>query len=80
MYRGEKPLETDWRPSSTLEDVAKHAVDFWLSPRTCRAREPSDAERRRQGQLSYRPTIGEPTAALDRIKGMLSSLGMQATT
>jgi choline dehydrogenase-like flavoprotein len=31
MYRGEKPLETKLAPSFLLEDVAAHAVDFWLS-------------------------------------------------
>src|SRR5262249_20595522 len=28
---GEKPLETKLVPHFALEDVAKHAVDFWLS-------------------------------------------------
>jgi choline dehydrogenase-like flavoprotein len=31
MYRGEKPLETKLAPTRTLEKVARHAVDFWLS-------------------------------------------------
>jgi hypothetical protein len=31
MYRGEKPLETRLAPESSLRDVARHAVDFWLS-------------------------------------------------
>ena len=31
MFRGEKPGETALAPSWTLKDVAKHAVDFWLS-------------------------------------------------
>src|SRR4051795_8436721 len=31
MFRGEKPLETKLAPSWTLRDVARHAVDFWLS-------------------------------------------------
>ena len=31
MYRGEKPLETKLAPTRTLEDIARHAVDFWLS-------------------------------------------------
>src|SRR6185437_11644986 len=31
MYRGEKPGETRLAPEWTLERVAKHAVDFWLS-------------------------------------------------
>jgi choline dehydrogenase-like flavoprotein len=31
MYRGEKPLETRLAPEWTLDRVALHAVDFWLS-------------------------------------------------
>ena len=31
MYRGEKPLETKLAPTCTLENIARHAVDFWLS-------------------------------------------------
>ena len=31
MFRGEKPLETKLAPGWGLEDIAKHAVDFWLS-------------------------------------------------
>jgi choline dehydrogenase-like flavoprotein len=30
-YRGEKPLLTKLAPEFALEDVAEHAVDFWLS-------------------------------------------------
>ena len=31
MYRGEKPIQTRLAPEWTLEKVARHAVDFWLS-------------------------------------------------
>ena len=31
MFRGERPGETKLAPQWTLEKVAKHAVDFWLS-------------------------------------------------
>jgi choline dehydrogenase-like flavoprotein len=31
MFRGEKPGETRFAPEWTLRDVARHAVDFWLS-------------------------------------------------
>ncbi len=31
MYRGEKPLETRLAPEWSLERVARHAIDFWLS-------------------------------------------------
>jgi choline dehydrogenase-like flavoprotein len=31
MFHGEKPGETRFAPNWSLEDVAKHAIDFWLS-------------------------------------------------
>jgi choline dehydrogenase-like flavoprotein len=31
MYRGEKPIETALTPRWLLDDVARHAVDFWLT-------------------------------------------------
>ena len=31
MFRGERPLETRLAPEWTLERIAKHAIDFWLS-------------------------------------------------
>jgi choline dehydrogenase-like flavoprotein len=31
MYRGEKPTITKLAPTMTLEEVAIHAIDFWLS-------------------------------------------------
>jgi choline dehydrogenase-like flavoprotein len=31
MYRGEKPLLTKLAPTFTLDEVASHAIDFWLS-------------------------------------------------
>ena len=48
MYRGEKPLQTRLAPQRTLEEVARHAVDFWLSTEDLpRAGEPCHAARRR---------------------------------
>ena len=31
IFRGEKPGETKLAPQWTLERIARHAVDFWLS-------------------------------------------------
>ena len=31
MYKGEKPLECALAPIGLLDEVARHAVDFWLS-------------------------------------------------
>ena len=46
MFRGEKPGETRFAPTWSLEDIARHAVDFWLSTEDLpRAREPGHARR-----------------------------------
>jgi choline dehydrogenase-like flavoprotein len=31
MYRGEKPIETAFLPTTALDDIALHAMDFWLT-------------------------------------------------
>jgi hypothetical protein len=31
MFRGEKPVETKLAPQWSLERIARHAIDFWLS-------------------------------------------------
>jgi choline dehydrogenase-like flavoprotein len=31
MFHGEKPVQTKLAPSWSLEEVARHAIDFWLS-------------------------------------------------
>ena len=31
MFRGEKPGETRFAPTWSLEEIARHAIDFWLS-------------------------------------------------
>jgi choline dehydrogenase-like flavoprotein len=31
MFRGEKPVETRLAPQWSLERIARHAIDFWLS-------------------------------------------------
>ncbi len=49
MFRGEKPGETKLAPEWTLERVAKHAIDFWLSTEDLPlAREPGHRRPRRQ--------------------------------
>ena len=78
MFRGEKPMLTKLAPEFALEDVARHAVDFWLStedlPRPDnRVTIDSDANIR----LAYTPS--NPTAAdrlYKQLKSMLGGLGM----
>ena len=78
MYRGEKPLETSLLPTGLLDNLADHAVDFWLTTEDL-----PDPENRvtvdRSGKvtLSYTPNNQVPTRKLyDRLKSMLSHLGM----
>jgi choline dehydrogenase-like flavoprotein len=78
MYRGEKPLETALAPMGLLDNLADHAVDFWLTTEDL-----PDPENRvtvdRSGKvtLSYTPNNQVPTRKLyDQLKSMLSHLGM----
>jgi choline dehydrogenase-like flavoprotein len=78
MYRGEKPLETALVPAGLLNNLARHAVDFWLTTEDL-----PDSENRvtvdRSGNLtlSYTPNNQVPKQKLyDKLKSMLSHLGM----
>jgi choline dehydrogenase-like flavoprotein len=78
MYRGEKPLGTALLPTGLLNDLAGHAVDFWLSTEDL-----PDPENRvtvdRSGNLtlSYTPNNQVPKRKLyDKLKSMLHYLGM----
>jgi choline dehydrogenase-like flavoprotein len=78
MFRGEKPGETKFAPNWSLEDVARHAVDFWLSTEDL----PRSENRVRvdeQGTITiaYRATNDEPKDRLyEQLKSMLGHLGM----
>jgi choline dehydrogenase-like flavoprotein len=78
MYRGEKPLETALAPTWALQDVAKHAVDFWLSTEDL----PQSDNRvtvDRQGNIRLRYQPSNPTAGkrlYHQLKSMLGDLGM----
>ena len=78
MYRGEKPIETALAPMRLLDDIAQHAVDFWLSTEDL-----PDSDNRvtvdQQGNLtlSYTPNNQVPVQKLrDKLKSMLNDLGM----
>ena len=78
MYRGEKPLETKLAPTRTLEDMARHAVDFWLStedlPRPDN-RVTVDGDGRLT--LHYTASNDEPKKRLfHQLKSMLGQIGM----
>jgi choline dehydrogenase-like flavoprotein len=79
MYKGEKPLETKLAPSRSLERVARHAVDFWLSTEDLPLPE-NRVTLDRDGRitLSYRPTNQEPKERLyHQLKSMLRHAGME---
>jgi choline dehydrogenase-like flavoprotein len=79
MFRGEKPGETKLAPRWTLERVARHAVDFWLStedlPRP-QNRVTVDGEGRLT--LAYSPTNERPKQELyEELHSMLGKLRME---
>jgi choline dehydrogenase-like flavoprotein len=78
MFRGEKPIETKLAPSMALRDVARHAVDFWLSTEDL-PRPENRVELDRDGNitLTYQPTNCAAAARLyHQLKSMLGTLGM----
>jgi choline dehydrogenase-like flavoprotein len=78
MFRGEKPLQTRLAPQWSLDQVARHAIDFWLSTEDL----PSPENRvtlKDDGRIriSYSPSNEVPKRELyHRLKGMLGRLGM----
>jgi choline dehydrogenase-like flavoprotein len=78
MYRGEKPHLTMFAPTWSLEDVARHAVDFWLSTEDLpkpenRVTVDSDGNI----TLRYTPNNQEASRQLyEQLKSMLPRLGM----
>ena len=79
MYRGEKPIQTRLAPEWTLEKVASHAVDFWLSTEDLPVPD-NRVTLRDDGSiaLTYRATNDVPKKRLlHELKSMLKDLGMQ---
>jgi choline dehydrogenase-like flavoprotein len=78
MYRGEKPVETRLAPTWSLEQIARHAVDFWLSTEDL-PRAENRVTLRPDGriQLAYTATNQEPARRLyAQLRSMLAGLGM----
>ncbi|WP_425617712.1 GMC oxidoreductase [Anatilimnocola sp. NA78] len=78
MYRGEKPIETILAPTWTLDEIALHAVDFWLStedlprPENRVTIDPQGAI-----HLNYTPSNQVPKQKLyEKLKSMLNQLDM----
>jgi choline dehydrogenase-like flavoprotein len=78
MYKGEKPIEAGLAPMFSLDDVAKHAVDFWLSTADLpRAENRVTLEADGAIRLSYTPSNQTAKQRLyDQLKSMLSRLDM----
>ena len=78
MFHGEKPMETLLAPMWSLEKIAQHAIDFWLSTEDL----PSSDNRvtvDRDGNvhLSYTPSNHEPAKRLNaKLHSMLGQLRM----
>ena len=78
MYRGEKPIQTKLAPERTLDEVARHAVDFWLSTEDL-PRQENRVTLRPDGSiaLAYTPSNEVPKQRLyHQLKSMLGHLGM----
>jgi choline dehydrogenase-like flavoprotein len=78
MYRGEKPIATKLAPDWALDDVADHAVDFWLSTEDLPMPENRvTLDRDANVRLAYKGS--NPTASkrlYHQLKSMLGNLGM----
>jgi len=78
MFRGEKPGETRFAPNWSLEDVAVHAVDFWLSTEDLpRPDNRITVDDKGTITVAYRATNDEPKERLfEQLKSMVGDLGM----
>jgi choline dehydrogenase-like flavoprotein len=78
MFRGEKPLQTKLAPQWTLDRIAKHAVDFWLSTEDLpRPGNRVSVDREGKVTLAYTPTNDVPKQELlKKLKSILGKLDM----
>src|SRR4051812_24797867 len=80
MFRGERPGETRLAPQWSLEKIARHAIDFWLSTEDLpmpENRVTVDGEGRLT--LAYTPTNDVPKQRLyARLRSILGKLDMNA--
>jgi len=78
MYKGEKPLEAGLAPVWTLDKLATHAVDFWLSTEDLpKADNRITVDRQGTITLSYTPANQASKQKLyEKLKSMLNFLDM----
>jgi choline dehydrogenase-like flavoprotein len=78
MYRAEKPLLTALAPGWALDEVSRHALDFWLTTEDLpdpNNRVTVDSEDRLT--LAYTPNNQVPTRKLyEKLRSMLSEIGL----
>jgi choline dehydrogenase-like flavoprotein len=79
MFRGERPGETRLAPQWTLEKVAKHAIDFWLSTEDLPLPENRvTVDKDGKLTLAYRSTNDTPKNDLQKqLHSMLGALHME---
>ncbi len=79
MYRAEAPLLTALVPGRALDEIARHAVDFWLT--TEDLPEPDNrvsVDREGRMTLAYTPNNQVPMRKLyDKLRAMLGEIGLQ---
>jgi choline dehydrogenase-like flavoprotein len=78
MFRGEKPIETALAPQWSLEMIARHSVDFWLSTEDLpQAENRVTVDSKGCITLSYTPSNQNAKAKLyGKLKSMLNQLDM----
>ena len=78
MFRGEKPTETKLAPQWSLDRIARHAIDFWLSTEDLpRAENRVTVDRDGRINLAYKATNDEPKERLLRkLESLLGKLDM----
>ena len=78
MFRGEKPVETRLAPQWSLERIASHAIDFWLSTEDLpRADNRVTVDRDGKLTLSYTETNSEARKRLyEKVKSIVGHLDM----
>jgi choline dehydrogenase-like flavoprotein len=78
MFRGERPRETRLAPEWTLERMARHAIDFWLSTEDLpRPDNRVTVDREGKLTLTYTETNAETKTRLyARVKSLLGQLDM----
>jgi choline dehydrogenase-like flavoprotein len=79
MFRGEKPTETKLAPQWSLERIAKHAIDFWLSTEDLPLPENRvTVDRDGKLTLAYKQSNGVPKQQLyEKLKSIIGKLRME---